>query len=40
MKRFIACALILTLFIVGFSACVDIDEALPHYKQTKERGPK
>lgn len=31
MKKVIVLVLLLLMTVFGFSACVDIDEALPHY---------
>ena len=32
MKRVIGLILALIIMVFGFNACVDIDEALPHYR--------
>jgi hypothetical protein len=38
--RFLILALLLLIGAFGFSACVDIDEALPHYRAVDDPGSK
>jgi hypothetical protein len=40
MKRLIILILFLLISVFGISACVDIDEALPHYNQVDQNGPQ